>query len=65
MTQQQAVMSTWRSEITLTHLATGMWEEPGVGRRLRLLPAVTVVSGGSLLRTVLIPALGTDADRER
>ncbi len=46
-------------------LATGMWEEPGVWHRLRLLPAVTVVSGGSLVRTVLIPALGTDADRER
>ncbi len=58
-------MSTWRSEFALTHLATGMWEEPGVWHRLRLLPAVTVVSGGSLVRTVLIPALGTDADRER
>jgi len=42
-----------------------MWEKPGVWHRLRLLPAVTVVSGGSLVRTVLIPALGTDADRER
>lgn len=59
MAEQKAAMSTWRFKLSVTHLSTGMWEEPRVRLRLRLLPTVTVIASGSLLRGILISTLRT------
>lgn len=55
-------MSTWRFKLLVTNLSTGMWEDPRVRLRVHLLPTVTVITSGSLLRGILMSALRT---RER
>lgn len=59
MAEQKAAMSTWWFKLSVTHLSTGMWEEPRVRLRLHFLPTVTVISNGSLLRGILISTLRT------
>lgn len=57
MAEKKTAMTTGRSELPLTHLTTGMGEEPGVRLRIHLLSTVAVIASGGLLWRILVPAL--------
>lgn len=59
MTEQQTPVSTAGFEGAVTHLSTGVWEEPGVRGRVLDLATVTHVPVGGVARGVLHPALRT------